>query len=159
MLQSKRREQAQPGAGFSVVADEIKKLSEDSADAAKEIFDVCGSMKRHHRRHRALFQGHHRLYQDGHCRQLRRHETSLLAASRILWTPPTARWKTSSVCLKTSVPKQCTLTALFSITRNNIRSIDEKASVTNSIAQKLNTLTRSNAQTAAQINDVVEKFN
>ena len=42
---------------------------------------------------------------------------------------------------------------------NNIRSIDEKASVTNSIAQKLNTLTRSNAQTAAQINDVVEKFN
>ena len=37
-------------------------------------------------------------------------------------------------------------------------SIDEKAGVTNSIAQKLNALTRSNAQTAAQINDVVEKF-
>ena len=147
----------QYGAGFSVVAEEIKNLSSNSADAANEISEVCKEMNNNISGIEACF------------REIIEFIKTDIANSFSDMNSISGKLKDSMDATNDELEKISALIESIKqesrhfdeiITSNeqSVRSITEKAEITYSMVHELDTLTTANLNAAEEINKIVDQF-
>lgn len=145
------------GSGFAVVADEIKNLSANSADAAKEIFDVCQKMN-------DVIAGIEQCFSDIITFIKTDISNSFGDMNGIFCQLKDSMDATNGemeniFALINNIRQEAKhFDEIIDSNENNIRSIEEKAQITYSMVHKLDTLTETNSKTADEINRMVDQF-
>lgn len=145
------------GSGFAVVADEIKNLSANSADAAKEIFDVCKKMN-------DIIASIEQCFKD--IIEFIRTDignsfgdmNGIFGQLKDSMDATNDEMETIFTLINNIQQESRHFDEIISSNENNIRSIAEKADITYSMVRQLDDLTETNSNTADEINKMIDQF-
>ena len=145
------------GAGFAVVANEIKNLSTNSAVAANEIFEVCKEMNTN-------------IVSIENCfKEIIKFIRTDIAKSFSDMNDISGQLKDSMDATNNEIDRISKLVdniqkesrhfdVIISNNEKSVNSITEKAEITYSMVNKLDSLTKTNSNTAKELNKIVDQF-
>ena len=145
------------GAGFAVVANEIKNLSTNSAAAANEIFEVCKEMNTN-------------IVSIENCfKEIIKFIRTDIAKSFSGMNDISGQLKDSMDATNNEIDRISKLVdniqkesrhfdVIISNNEKSVNSITEKAEITYSMVNKLDSLTKANSNTAKELNKIVDQF-
>lgn len=145
------------GAGFAVVANEIKNLSTNSAVAANEIFEVCKEMNTN-------------IVSIENCfKEIIKFIRTDIAKSFSDMNDISGQLKDSMDATNNEIDRISKLVdniqkesrhfdVIISNNEKSVNSITEKAEITYSMVNKLDSLTKANSNTAKELNKIVDQF-
>lgn len=145
------------GAGFAVVANEIKNLSTNSAVAANEIFEVCKEMNTN-------------IVSIENCfKEIIEFIRTDIAKSFSGMNDISGQLKDSMDATNNEIDRISKLVdniqkesrhfdVIISNNEKSVNSITEKAEITYSMVNKLDSLTKTNSNTAKELNKIVDQF-
>lgn len=145
------------GAGFAVVANEIKNLSTNSAVAANEIFEVCKEMNTN-------------IVSIENCfKEIIEFIRTDIAKSFRGMNDISGQLKDSMDATNNEIDRISKLVdniqkesrhfdVIISNNEKSVNSITEKAEITYSMVNKLDSLTKTNSNTAKELNKIVDQF-
>lgn len=145
------------GSGFAVVASEIKNLSANSADAAKEIFDVCDKMNDIIAVIEQCFNDIIKFIRTDIGNSFG-DMNSIFSQLRDSMDATNDEMESIFTLINSIQQESKHFDEIIDSNEKNIRSIEEKAEITYSMVQELDSLTETNSNTADEINKMIDQF-
>lgn len=145
------------GAGFAVVANEIKNLSTNSAGAANEIYNVCKEMNSIIASIEQCFNDIIEFIKTDIAKSFT--DMNDISGQLKISMDETNHEMEKISALINSIQKESR--HFDEIIRNNeksVNSIMEKADITYSMVHKLDRLTKNNSNTASELNKIIDQF-